>query len=239
MASPAILSEEVPPRAFDYDALPVNDREYVRHLACTIRSAVKTTVDCIQRVGESLACVKKRIGHGHLSGFVEVECGFSLRTAENYIRAAEFISRNATVAILPAAAIYKLSARSTPREIVSQVVDRIKSGNPPTPSEIDVALSHHRRRRRMLQIRKAGSRPSNEFEMSDIARPEHESLRLKAIEFINVVGKRHAWMAVDLLCGIEGWRIGKFIRDELKDREYVDGVDYLAIPQFLRRPPSL
>jgi hypothetical protein len=57
------------------------------------------------------------LGHGQFVQWLESECGFSLRSARNYMRASEFAAdKNATIARLPPATLYRLSAKNTHRK---------------------------------------------------------------------------------------------------------------------------
>jgi hypothetical protein len=120
----------IPALPFDYDALPALLRSELRAEAASIRVQVKMTGLTIIKVGAALIAVKGgKPQHGQFSTWVELECGFKLRTAENYIRFAEFAEgKNETVSLLPPAAVYKLASKSTPPALVQEIMSRVESG---------------------------------------------------------------------------------------------------------------
>ena len=78
--------------------------EFLRNRATRIRQGVKSTVEAICDIGVQLCGAKQMLGHGQFVQWVESECGFSLRSAQNYMRASEFAAdKYATVALLPPA----------------------------------------------------------------------------------------------------------------------------------------
>jgi hypothetical protein len=76
---------------------------------------------------------RSRLDGGQADGqfvqWVEAEFGFSIRTAENYMRAARFSEDKCeAIALLPPAALYRISAKNAPSELVQEVVARAASG---------------------------------------------------------------------------------------------------------------
>jgi hypothetical protein len=67
---------------------------------------------------------------------VEAECGFTIRTAHNYMRAAELTDKSETVSRLNPAAIYRLAKASTPPDVVDRVVEMLETDTVPTEQEI-------------------------------------------------------------------------------------------------------
>jgi Protein of unknown function (DUF3102) len=120
---------EIGRTAFDYASLAANKAEFLRNGATRIRQGVKSTVEAICDIGVQLCRAKQMLGHGQFVQWVESECGFSLRSAQNYMRASEFAAdKNATIARLPPATVYRLSAKNTPPEVVAEVMARAASG---------------------------------------------------------------------------------------------------------------
>ena len=123
--------------AFDYGALSPKIAEALREHTARIRHQVKATTTAIVWIGRDLMAVKQMLGHGQFVRWVESECGFSARTAQNYLRAAEFLEgKSATVALLSPATLYRLSAKNAPPEVVDAVINRAADGE---ISEADVA----------------------------------------------------------------------------------------------------
>jgi hypothetical protein len=123
--------------AFDYGSLVPEDAEFLRRNATRIREGIKSTVEAIYDIGVQLCGAKLKLGHGQFVQWVESECGFSLRSAQNYMRASEFAANKyATVALLPPATVYRLSAKNTPAEVVSEVLARAASGERVSDAEV-------------------------------------------------------------------------------------------------------
>jgi hypothetical protein len=128
-ATVAAIPIKVGRAAFDYASLAADDAEFLRKWATRIRQGIKSTVEAICDIGVQLCGAKQMLGHGQFVQWVESECGFSLRSAQNYMRASEFAAdKNATIARLPPATVYSLSAKNTPPEVVSEVMARAGSG---------------------------------------------------------------------------------------------------------------
>ena len=72
---------------------------------------------------------------------MQAECGFGLRTAENYIRAPRFAwGKTKCVSFLNPATVYRLPAKSAPPEIVQTVLDRAAKGEVISDGEVVAAL---------------------------------------------------------------------------------------------------
>jgi hypothetical protein len=123
------IPPEVGPAAFDYAALEPDDAEVLRKAVARIRKEIQSTVEGVCTIGANLRRAKKILGHGRFVHWVQSECRFSLRSAENYIRASVFADdRFATVANLSPAVLYLLSAKNAPPEVVSEVLARAANG---------------------------------------------------------------------------------------------------------------
>jgi hypothetical protein len=126
------------PFIFDYAALPVASATSLREQAARIRELVKTATGAIIDVGLRLQAVKDlKLDHGQFGDWVEAECGFTLRSAERYMRAAEFArGKNHTVSILPAKTLYLISSKSAAPEVVEEVLARAATGSAPAPGDV-------------------------------------------------------------------------------------------------------
>ena len=76
--------------AFDYGSLSPEIAEDLRLDAGRIREARDGT-EAIHVIAYLLAWAKQVLAHGQFIRWVRAECGFSIRTAENYIRATKFV----------------------------------------------------------------------------------------------------------------------------------------------------
>jgi hypothetical protein len=136
-APPATVPVKVGRATFDYASLEPDDAAFLRGRAASIRQEVKSTVEAVYQIGVDLYGAKLRLGHGQFIEWVEAECGFSLRTAQNYVRASAFAAdKFATVANLPPATVYRLSAKSAPPEVVKDVLARAARGESISDAEV-------------------------------------------------------------------------------------------------------
>lgn len=102
---PALFDQErrakiLPP--FDYGALDAVQAKQAREAAAFINERQRSTTAAILQIGEKLLQMKVALGHGHLTGWLEVEFGWSERSARNYMQAARALGpKTETVAVLP------------------------------------------------------------------------------------------------------------------------------------------
>ncbi|MBR1149056.1 DUF3102 domain-containing protein [Bradyrhizobium sp. JYMT SZCCT0428] len=123
--------------SFDYDGVPAVKAAALRAEAGRIRKLLKATVPTIIEVGRSLIEVKAQLDHGKFGA----ECGFSLSSAENYMRVAErFGDKIATVANLSPTTVYRLAKKSTPPSIVEAALQRAAKGDVISDDCVAVAL---------------------------------------------------------------------------------------------------
>jgi hypothetical protein len=136
-ATVAAIPVKVGRTTFDYASLSPQTAEFLRNRATRIRQGVKSTVEAICDIGVQLCGAKQMLGHGQFVQWVESEGGFSLRSAQNYMRASEFAAdKNATIARLPPATVYRLSAKNAPPEVVSEILARATSGERVSDAEV-------------------------------------------------------------------------------------------------------
>jgi hypothetical protein len=130
---------EVVRTTFDYGSLSPEFAEALRGHTRRIRDQVRATTGAIILVGYHLLAAKQMLGHGQFIHWLKTECGFSVSSAENYIRVCEFTEhddRFPTVTILPPATLYLISAKNAPPEVVQAVVARAAGGEPVPAAEV-------------------------------------------------------------------------------------------------------
>lgn len=215
MTSSVTTTIPKPPAPFDYDGVPAETAKALRAQAARIRTLVKNTTAIIIQVGNDLIAVKQTIDHGKFLDWIEAECGFSVRTAENYIRAAEFAEgKNATVAILNPATVYRLAAKSTPVEIVNAVIGRAEKGEIVSDRDVVAALELVRAQRRQVAAaakrteRAPSKRTEAKWEKRRQAQKQMDDMaaqaRREAIAgLIEAIGLNNARIVVDTLQGCE------------------------------------
>lgn len=110
----------LPARAtFTYDAAPAVSAAVLRAEAIRIRKMVNSTTEAIIEIGRALLGAKQSLEHGQFGEWVQTECGFGLRTAENYIRVSRFAEgKTKCVSLLNPTTAYRLAAKSAPPAIV-------------------------------------------------------------------------------------------------------------------------
>jgi hypothetical protein len=114
---------------FDYKGLSPEVARTLRKTAVLILEKLSTTTREIVEIGRLLIAVKRTLQRGQFVAWVEAECVFSLRSAQNYMRAARFVDeRNATVANLPPASLYRVSAKNAPPEAINEVMALVATG---------------------------------------------------------------------------------------------------------------
>jgi hypothetical protein len=110
--------------------------QYLRKLVEQVRSHSRSSTKSIIAIGKALLDAKQRLGHGKFVGWVKAECGFTIRAAQNYMRAAELTDKSEIVSHLNPAAIYRLAKASTPPDVVDRVVELLDAGEVPTEQQI-------------------------------------------------------------------------------------------------------
>lgn len=107
-------------------------------LAAEVRNHSRSS--SILAIGKLLTRAKEHLVHGEFARWVDQECGFTIRSAQNYLRAWDLADREGEiVSHLNPAALYRLAARATPKLVVDNVVELLQAGRTPSEAEI-VAL---------------------------------------------------------------------------------------------------
>jgi hypothetical protein len=111
----------------------------------TVPAGLLGTVLSLQIELEQNALVlkaKELIGHGSFGQYLQSEFDMTERTAQRYMAAAErFGGKSDTVSNLPPTLVYKLAAKSTPEDVVRQVIERSHNGRPMLAEEVQALLT--------------------------------------------------------------------------------------------------
>ncbi|MCP1845662.1 hypothetical protein ACVIHI_008869 [Bradyrhizobium sp. USDA 4524] len=111
---------------FDYAGVSPSVEAFLRGQADRIR---RQCASSIIQIGKALLEAKRHLSHGVFLGWVESEVGIPCRTAQAYMRAAQWAAgKSAAVAHLPVSAIYMLSANGVPEQFVVDVLERLEAG---------------------------------------------------------------------------------------------------------------
>ncbi|HEV2956733.1 MAG TPA: DUF3102 domain-containing protein, partial [Xanthobacteraceae bacterium] len=111
---------------FDYASLPISVAKFLKGQATRIRQYAGKS---IIQIGKDLAAAKHYLSHGQFVRWAEKEVGIPARTAQGYMRAAQWAAgKSAAVAHLPPSLLYVLSASSTPEELVEDILRKAEVG---------------------------------------------------------------------------------------------------------------
>jgi hypothetical protein len=155
---------------FDYSGLPSNAANALLERRAQIQGMVRKTVGMVAAIGTHLIAAKKILGHGRFVDWVETECGFSIRTAQNYIAISRLSVKYAFVAYLPVGMVLRL-ARTPGR---SELLDRLASIDPGrrlTDDEFSTLLEKFNKMRQLRPKRPRGRRPAR---LKPIERPSEK-----------------------------------------------------------------
>jgi Protein of unknown function (DUF3102) len=115
-----------PNALFDYGCVEPQVANYLKGEAKRIRHQYATS---IVQIGKALIRAKHYLRHGQFIHWVDQQAGIQPRTAQSYMRVAQWIAnKNAKVAHLPPTMLYILSARSTPSDYVINIMKMIDAG---------------------------------------------------------------------------------------------------------------
>jgi hypothetical protein len=195
---------------FDYSALPSETAEALRKQAARIRSRTKEATAAIIEIGRDLIAVQDHLEHGQFGAWVEAECGFTDRTARNYMRAAEFAEdKSEIVSVLEPSAVYMLAAKSTPSAAGDDVAQRLARGEILTAASVKNLVEVHkaeqrraakteernRRRRKDVSERTRRRREADQKRHEEDRRRRKEAAKAAAEEIVGL-GKEVAAVLV-------------------------------------------
>ncbi len=127
------------PAAFDYSTLDESVARVARATAERIRANM---IGAYVEIGRSLLDVKAQMVHGTFGAWIAAEFGWSDRTAQNYMSAAEWAEANSEiVSYLPPTAVYALSSPSTPEPARAKVIEAVRSGEAVTAKSVKEIVS--------------------------------------------------------------------------------------------------
>jgi len=113
-------------RTFSYQCVEPKVAKFLRGQAERLR---RGTASSAIQIGKGLIVAKHYLNHGQFLRWVEQEVGIPSRTAQGYMRLANWASgKSATIAHLSPALLYLLSAPSTPVGFVDDILCRLEEG---------------------------------------------------------------------------------------------------------------
>jgi len=131
---------------FDYSSVSPSVSRFLQGQADRIRRQSSAS---IVQIGKALVNAKHYLSHGAFIVWVENEACIPARTAQVYMRVAQWVTdKSAAAAYLPPSVLQLLSAPSTPKEFIDDVLTRLNSGERIVPSAVRKELKALRQIRR-------------------------------------------------------------------------------------------
>jgi Protein of unknown function (DUF3102) len=156
---------------FDYSGLPSNATNELLERRAQIVGAAKKTTEAMIAIGRDLMAAKKILGHGRFVAWVEVECGFSIRTAQNYMAISRLSAKYACVAHFPARLTLRLAQTRGRFEFLDKVSADIAAGRRPTEVEVSALLVKFKKMRALQPKRPRGRRRAR---LKPVERPSQD-----------------------------------------------------------------
>ena len=196
--------------SFNYSTLPEEVAAKLQLQAARIKERIsKTTQDLID-IGRDLEASRQHLDHGQFITWVETEVGISRRSAQRYMTVARLADdKGDTVSLLSLRSIQRLAAKSTPPEIVDQVLDRVRSGDRLLERDVSEMISDaksqqreaERRaekeaRRRKLSKKRRKAEEVRERAWQDAERKRKQRIDKIAEDLINALGVAGATLVV-------------------------------------------
>ena len=157
---------------FNYSNLPAPVAAEVEAATTRIKDRLVRQVTDIIETGCDLIEVKSKLDHGQFESWLGLSFNMTVRTAQRFMRAAEWAEdKNDTVSHLAPTTIYLLSAKSTPEGVHEQVVERLKKGLPAEPEYVRHVVLEAKLREREAKNSK-GKREARDAEKRRESQPE-------------------------------------------------------------------
>jgi hypothetical protein len=152
-------SRKVVTLRFDYGSVSSSVAQFLQGQAARIR---RHQTNSIIHIGKALIGAKHYLSHGSFIVWVETEAGMSARTAQIYMRVAQWVSDKSTAAAhLAPTALHLLSAPGVPKDYVRDILNRVDAGERVAPAAIrrelralrDAEQRKHHKEVSLLQLR--------------------------------------------------------------------------------------
>ncbi|MDE3021160.1 MAG: DUF3102 domain-containing protein [Pseudomonadota bacterium] len=121
---------------FDFNSIPVQDREHIISITYRLRSLNKSVAESIIEIGNLLIEARRRLPEKKFMTWAEAEFGYSRRSMQRYIAVAEkFHNVPMQNMALPAKILYEL-VETAPAEVLDSTIERLESGESINADEI-------------------------------------------------------------------------------------------------------
>jgi Protein of unknown function (DUF3102) len=201
---------------FSYEGLPADYADSLSKKAMTIRIRMKgataTMIQAIFETGRDLMAVKQRLEHGNFCKWVETECGFTIRTAQNYIKVACAFTeaKCETISHLQLSTVYGLAAKTTPRELVAEVIKFGSAGRPVSDYQVREMLAEAKLKN--LEAKRDKKRADE----SKRTREKWEAHK-KARSIIDKLGPEGLRMVAPAFIGPDAYAVAQHLRQEIEN----------------------
>jgi hypothetical protein len=167
-ASPSIIAQ-----TFTAEQAVVADRAAQR-----IREYQRTSTADMLEIGNLLNEVKATLPHGAFGKWLEAEVGWTQRTAQNYMRAAEaFAGKCETVSHIPPAILYRLASPSIPDAVRDDALSHIQDSARPPLTQINDIVDRAQREAQGAKKAEARARRKAKLLPRQLAREERKEAR--------------------------------------------------------------
>ena len=207
---------------FDYGPLDPVVAANLRETANAIRASARPQADEIVATGSALRGVKEKLRHGQFGDWLFHEFGWSIRTAQRYMRVSEAFEVNTTaVSHLPIASIHRLAA------LPAEMRDRVVGAGVKTEGEISVLVGRIIQDANRAKAQAKKSPEQKALEQSGGERRSRRQQREREALERNVIKQRKEIR--ELICALDPSTIDIFkrlgslpdhlVREELRQRE--------------------
>jgi hypothetical protein len=166
-------------------------------IADRIRIRMRHTIADIIETGRDLTAAKAQLGHGQFSDWVWDEFSMSARTAQNYMRAAEWAEgKNEIISHLSPTAVYALAAPSTPTAVTDRVIADSKAGKPVTDEYVKrhIKAAKEQERKKKARAARAADRATTAGYFEDVSTEQAAKTRSDPVgKAIAERAERNAW----------------------------------------------
>ena len=138
----AVTSPQAALDSFDYSEIEGSVAAFLRGQAARLRRLIGKS---LIQIGRDLLGAKRYLSHGAFMKWVESEVGIPARTAQGYMRIAQWVEGKSTaVAQLSPSLLYLLSAETTPPTLVAEVLSATEAGQSVSISYVRERIRAHR-----------------------------------------------------------------------------------------------
>lgn len=138
-----MTAAEILPATFDYADLDAETRIVVQQRTSEIKTLARRAASDVVEIGQKLADVKERLGHGQFGQWLSVEFDWSQDTAGRFLAVAAKFGQIPQIAEFAPSALYLLAASSVPDEARADAVARANVGQPITVATAKVIIAEH------------------------------------------------------------------------------------------------